>query len=83
MIVPSHLRLIGRSDTAGMPPAIQAPLSIAVAIAAVVALALLASTLVDILGGVVVSVAILVFTHAIMAFAAEPGERAQRPGRPR
>jgi len=66
-----------------MPSAIQALLSIAVAISAVVLLALLAGTLVDVLGGIVVSVAILVFTHTIMTFAAEPGERARRPGGPR
>ena len=65
-----------------MSSAIQALISLAVAIVSVVMLALLAGPLVDVLGGIVLLVAILVFTQAIMAFAAEPGERRQRPGRP-
>jgi hypothetical protein len=66
-----------------MPPATQALLSLVVAVAVVVTLALVVSTLADTLGGIVVLVAVLVFTHAIMAFAAEPAERTQRRGRPR
>jgi hypothetical protein len=52
--------------------------SMAVTIAAAVAMATVADTLTDVLGGIVVLAAILVFTRAIMAFAAEPGEEVQR-----
>ncbi len=66
-----------------MPLVIQALLSIAIAIIAVVALVSLAGPLADVAAGIVVSVAVLVFTHAIMAVAAEPGEKRRRSGRPR
>lgn len=53
---------------------IKAILSMAVAIAAVVAMASLASTLAVVLGGTIALVAILVFFRAILGFAAEPSE---------
>jgi hypothetical protein len=53
---------------------IRATASMAVAIAAVVGLALLASTLADVIGGIVVLIAMLAFARAIMKLAAEPGE---------
>jgi hypothetical protein len=56
----------------------KATVSIVIAVSAAVAMTSLASTLADVLGGIVVLVAILVFTRALMAFAAEPGEEAQR-----
>jgi hypothetical protein len=62
-----------------MPILFKASLAIAVAMAAVVALA----TLADVLAGIVATVAILVFTRAIMDFAAEPGEKPQRSARRR
>jgi hypothetical protein len=87
-----HLTVVARALTgvssgdlrlAGMSPVIRAVLSIAVAIAAVVALALSTGTTVDVVGGIAVSVATLVFARAIMDFAAEPGEKRQPRGGPR
>lgn len=66
-----------------MSPVVRAVLSIAVAIAAVVALALSTGTTVDVVGGIAVFVATLVFTRAIMDFAAEPGEKPPSRGGPR
>ncbi len=57
---------------------IKAILSMAVTIAAVIAMASLASTLAVVLGGTVALLAILVFIRAMMDFAAEPGEKSQR-----
>jgi L-lactate permease len=57
-----------------MSALMKATLSMAVAVAAVVAMATRATTLTDIVGGIVVLVAILVFARAIMAFASEPSE---------
>ena len=65
-----------------MPFVLRALVSIAVAIAAAVALATLTGTLAHVLGGIAVSVSVLTFTRAIMAFAAEPGEQRQRAGTP-
>jgi hypothetical protein len=79
----SHVRLISRSQTGGMPFVIRTIFAMAVAIAAVAAMASLASTLADVLGGIVVLVAILVLMRAIMAFAAEPGESGHHSGRRR
>jgi F0F1-type ATP synthase assembly protein I len=56
----------------------QALLSIAATIAAAVAMATLAGGLADVLGGVVVLMAIPVFARAIMTFAAEPAEKQRR-----
>ena len=61
-----------------MPLVIKAIVSMAVAVAAVVAMASLGSTIAIGVGGAVVLVAILVFDRAIMAFAAEPGENSRR-----
>jgi hypothetical protein len=60
---------------------IRATASMAVAIAAVVGLALLASTLADVIGGIVVLIAMLAFARAIMKLAAEPGEEDRRSAR--
>jgi hypothetical protein len=65
-----------------MPFVLRALVSIVVAIAAVVALATLADTLAHVLGGIAVSVSVLTFTRALMAFAAEPGEQRRRSGTP-
>lgn len=62
-----------------MPLGMKALLSMAAAIAAVVALVTLAGTLAHVLGGTVALVAMLLFTRVIMAFAAEPG-RGRRAG---
>jgi hypothetical protein len=62
---------------------IKAIVSLATAIAAVVAVASLASTFAEVLGGIVVLVAMAVFARAIMAIAAEPGEERPRSGMPR
>jgi hypothetical protein len=62
---------------------IKALLSMAVAIAAVVAVTSLTGTFADVLAGIVAVVATLLFTRAIMDFAAEPGEERQRSDRPR
>jgi hypothetical protein len=61
-----------------MPLVIKAILSMAVAVAAVVAMTLLAGTIAILIGGAVVLVAIVVFGRAIMAIAAEPGEKSRR-----
>lgn len=50
----------------------------AVAVAAVVAMASLGSTIGIVAGGAVVLVSVLVFGRAIMAVAAEPGENSRR-----
>jgi hypothetical protein len=73
----------GHPRLADMSLVIKAVLSLAVAIGGVVAMASLASTLADVLGGIVALVATLVFTRAIMDFAAEPGEKPEGWGRPR
>jgi L-lactate permease len=65
-----------------MSALIKALLSMAGAVTGVVAIATRTTTLVDIIGGIVVLVAILVFARSIMAFASEPGEEDQRPSRP-
>lgn len=65
-----------------MSIALKAILSTAVAVGAVVAMARLAGALADVLGGVAVLVAMLVFSRAVMDFAAEPGDEPQQP-RPR
>jgi hypothetical protein len=56
----------------------RALLSLAVAIAAVVAMASLAGAIADVLAGIVALVAIVALTRAIMRFAAEPGEGPRR-----
>jgi hypothetical protein len=61
----------------------KALLSLAVAIAAGVATAKLASAPADVLGGIVLLAAIAVFARAIMGFAAEPGGEPRRPARRR
>lgn len=61
-----------------MPLVIKAILSMAVAVAAVVAMPLLGATIAIIVGGAVVAFAIVVFGRAIMAVAAEPGEKSRR-----
>ena len=61
-----------------MPLVIKAILSMAVAVAAVVAMTLLAGTIAILIGGAVVLVAIVVFGRAIMAVAAEPGAKSRR-----
>jgi L-lactate permease len=61
---------------------LKALLSMAVAIAAVVAMATPAGAFGDVLGGIVGLVAIVVFARAIMALAAEPGEERHRSDRP-
>jgi uncharacterized membrane protein len=58
----------------------RAILSLAVTILAVVAIASIASTLADVLGGILALVAIVGFTRAIMDFAADPDEE-RRAGR--
>jgi hypothetical protein len=63
-----------------MSSAIQALLALTTMIAAALAMATLAGAVPAVLGGIVVLVAILVFTRAIMAFAAEPGEAPRRSG---
>jgi hypothetical protein len=68
---------------ADMSAPIKAMLSMAVAVAGVVAIATRATTLTDVIGGIVVLVAILVFARAIMNFASEPGEAGQRSNRRR
>jgi F0F1-type ATP synthase assembly protein I len=65
-----------------MSSPIKATLSMAVAVAAVVAIATRATTLTDVIGGIAVLVAIVVFARSIMAFASEPGEEGQRSNRP-
>jgi uncharacterized membrane protein len=62
---------------------VKALLSLAFGIAAAAAIATLSTAVADIVGGVAVIVAIVVFTRAIMTFAAEPGEARQRSGRAR
>jgi hypothetical protein len=57
--------------------------SMAAAVVAVVAMASLAATLADALGGIVLLAAILVFTRAIMDFAAEPDRGRHDSGEPR
>jgi hypothetical protein len=79
----SHERLISRRRLADMSRVMKATLSMAVAIAAVVAIVWLASTLADVLGGIIVLAAMPSFTPAIMDLAAEPAEEPQRLGRPR
>jgi hypothetical protein len=64
-----------------MPSALKALLAIGVAIGAAVLTLTLVSTTVDVLAGIVALVAILVFTRAIMAFAAEPDGGRQRSRR--
>jgi hypothetical protein len=61
-----------------MPLVIKAILSMAVAVAAVVAMTLLSGTIAILIGGAVVLVAIVAFRRAIMAVAAEPGEKSRR-----
>ena len=61
-----------------MPLVINAILSMAVAVAAVVAMTLLSGTIAILIGGAVVLVAIVAFGRAIMAVAAEPGEKSRR-----
>jgi hypothetical protein len=61
-----------------MPLVIKAILSMAVAVAAVVAMTLLSGTIAILIGGAVVLVAIVAFGRAIMAVAAEPGEKSRR-----
>jgi len=61
-----------------MPLMIKAILSMAVAVAALVAMTLLAGTIAIIVAGAVVAVAVLVFGRAIMAVAAEPRENFRR-----
>jgi hypothetical protein len=74
----SHGRIV-----AEMSLKVKALLSMALGVAAVAAIATLTTPVADILGGAVVLVAIVVFTRAIMTFAAEPGEGRQRSGRAR
>jgi hypothetical protein len=62
---------------------VKALLSVAFGIAAAAAIATLTSVVADIVGGVAVLFAIVVFTRAVMTFAAEPGEARQRSGRAR
>ena len=57
---------------------IKAILSMAVAVAALVAMTLLAGTIAIIVAGAVVAVAVLVFGRAIMSVAAEPRENFRR-----
>ncbi len=63
--------------------AVRATVSIAIVIAALVAMIWLAVALADVVGGIVVLVGLLVFFRAILNFAAEPGEEPRRSGRPR
>lgn len=74
--------LIGISSqwprVAGVSLMVRAILSLAVAIGAVVAMASLAGTLTDVVGGFVALAALLVFIHTIMELAGEPGERRPR-----
>jgi L-lactate permease len=60
---------------------VKATVSMTVAIAGVVSMAVLGGTLADVIGGIVVLIAMLLFTRAIMKLAAEPGEEDQRSGR--
>jgi F0F1-type ATP synthase assembly protein I len=62
---------------------VKALVSMALGIAAAAAIATLTTAVADIVGGAAVLVAIVVFTRAIMTFAAEPGEARQRSGRAR
>jgi L-lactate permease len=67
-----------------MSVVIRAILSMTVAIAAVVAVATVASTLADVLGGIVALAAMLVFTRTIMDLASAAGdEPPDRPNWPR
>jgi hypothetical protein len=75
----SHLAL----QTGDMSLGTMALLSMAVAIAAGVAMATLASAPADVVGGIVLLAAIAVFARTIMGFAAEPGGEGQRPARRR
>jgi hypothetical protein len=66
-----------------MPIALKAPVSLAAVIAAAGGLVTFRGALADEIAAIVALVAILAFTRTAMAFAAEPGEKSQRPGEPR
>jgi F0F1-type ATP synthase assembly protein I len=81
------LALTGASShgrrVAEMSLKVKALLSMAFGIAAAAVIATLTTAVADVVGGAAVLVAIVVFTRAIMSFAAEPGEARQRSGRAR
>jgi hypothetical protein len=69
------------TEWAEMSLKVKALLSMAFGIAATAASATLTTPVADIVGGAAVVIGLVVFTRAIMTFAAEPGEARQRSGR--
>jgi hypothetical protein len=66
-----------------MPFVVRTTVSIAIVVAAVMAMIWFAAALADVVGGIVVLVGLLVFFRAILDFAAEPSERPRTSGRAR